>query len=327
MMRVILNILSGAEAGRRILLDPNQLLRVGRTSWANIAVPDSQMSRVHFELRTDGVACYVRDADSRNGTLVNGQPVTEAVLRNHDEIVAGETRFSVHIEGDRPEQAAPIASAPPTGAQRIGDDRSVSFVVTSTESGLQRFSGRVDELAPAQLASLLASQIPLMLIVDFHRIEISSPSETQSRYLYNGLDPVVQQRMSPVLIEAAGCDVWPSLVEAGWGRNAVTCCYTRKPFDAFAAMVREIGRGGAGRGDGAKPAVTESIVGIGWPAILGAILNSRATQMLKPWFAVVDVVLLEDPEDVGTWSLFGPAELGQVLEKAGLTDVTPQEEE
>ncbi len=58
-----------------------------------IAVPDSWMSSLHAVLaHRDGV-WFARDADSKNGTFVNGEPLAERPLVDGDIVEAGSTLF------------------------------------------------------------------------------------------------------------------------------------------------------------------------------------------------------------------------------------------
>jgi pSer/pThr/pTyr-binding forkhead associated (FHA) protein len=68
--------------GRRIL--------VGRAPSADLRLDDPRISRLHarIEMRDDGV--YVEDLGSRNGTSVDGTPVTEPRrLEADDEVTVG----------------------------------------------------------------------------------------------------------------------------------------------------------------------------------------------------------------------------------------------
>ena len=68
--------------GRRIL--------VGRAPSADLRLDDPRISRLHarIEMRDDGV--YVEDLGSRNGTSVDGKPVTEPRrLEADDEVTVG----------------------------------------------------------------------------------------------------------------------------------------------------------------------------------------------------------------------------------------------
>jgi len=115
-MRVILEIQTGASAGNKIRLKPGQLVRLGRTSKADLAFPeDSHMSGVHCVVECDEGGCRIRDLNSSNGTLVNGKKVGVATLQDGDQIVAGETRFSFRTEMEKV-QKPPLPVSEPDAA-------------------------------------------------------------------------------------------------------------------------------------------------------------------------------------------------------------------
>jgi hypothetical protein len=65
---------------------------IGRISTAGgIVLRDPNVSRTHAELEFDGKVWLVRDLNSTNGTLVNGEDVTEAVLHSGDVLTIGLT--------------------------------------------------------------------------------------------------------------------------------------------------------------------------------------------------------------------------------------------
>lgn len=100
-MRLTVTIRSGTRAGQRVLLAPEESLRVGRTSKADIAITDDPtMSGVHFVIEYLGDAVRVRDLESRNGLFVNGQQVVEAAVQTGDQIRAGRTFFSLALDTD-----------------------------------------------------------------------------------------------------------------------------------------------------------------------------------------------------------------------------------
>lgn len=101
-MRVIVEVIAGPAASRRISLVAGQTVCVGRTEWADVSFPrDPLMSGTHFLLETDSTGCYITDKGSRNGTFVNGQRISQKTrLRDGDRIVAGQTRFAVRIEAE-----------------------------------------------------------------------------------------------------------------------------------------------------------------------------------------------------------------------------------
>jgi Nif-specific regulatory protein len=66
---------------------------IGRDISATVCINSRAASRRHCILRRDGDQYLIRDLGSRNGTLVNGLPATECVLRHGDRIGISETQF------------------------------------------------------------------------------------------------------------------------------------------------------------------------------------------------------------------------------------------
>ena len=81
---------------------------LGRNSDADVRLDDSWVSRVHCEISEISGTLLVRDLDSRNGTLVNGQYVKEAHLLPGDRLTVGLTSFEVHYQRNRKTSLATI---------------------------------------------------------------------------------------------------------------------------------------------------------------------------------------------------------------------------
>src|SRR2546425_11981658 len=118
-MRLVLEIISGPLQGKKIEAKAGETVSIGRTPKASNPLADNFMSGAHFAVECDARACRLRDLNSRNGTKLNGELVTEAVLKNGDQIHAGRTDFVVRIKA----LPAPVPLKPgevPTGpvAQR-----------------------------------------------------------------------------------------------------------------------------------------------------------------------------------------------------------------
>ena len=65
---------------------------IGRESTCNIVVSDPNASRRHAELRTNGKGVWtITDMGSTNGTYLNGEQITSAVLVDGDRITVGTT--------------------------------------------------------------------------------------------------------------------------------------------------------------------------------------------------------------------------------------------
>jgi hypothetical protein len=67
-------------------------MTLGRDVSCDIALDDANVSRRHARLSQDVVGTWkLTDLNSTNGTLLNGKPITSALLRNGDEIATGMT--------------------------------------------------------------------------------------------------------------------------------------------------------------------------------------------------------------------------------------------
>ena len=66
-----------------------ELTTIGRAPENSIQLDEPSVSGRHAELMLTGETCYLKDLDSTNGTLVNGQPVTNVQLRSGDRIRFG----------------------------------------------------------------------------------------------------------------------------------------------------------------------------------------------------------------------------------------------
>ena len=113
-MIVTLTITKGQDAGRVVRLEEGETKTLGRGSQADITLRDAVVSRVHCRIRVEGGACYVQDMGSRNGTSVNGRPITtEARLADDDALGIGTELVEVHITPDtQPAEEVVEAVAP-----------------------------------------------------------------------------------------------------------------------------------------------------------------------------------------------------------------------
>jgi len=64
-------------------------LVLGRGTGNDIDLEDDLVSRRHCSLKAEDRGIVLRDLGSRNGTLLNDAPVSEAVLEHGDRITAG----------------------------------------------------------------------------------------------------------------------------------------------------------------------------------------------------------------------------------------------
>lgn len=84
----------GPAEGQEFLLDPAAgVLRVGRSSDAEVFLDDVTVSRHHAEFRHGAEGWSVRDIGSLNGTYVNRVRVEDQQLAGGDEVQIGKFRF------------------------------------------------------------------------------------------------------------------------------------------------------------------------------------------------------------------------------------------
>src|SRR5437660_10799051 len=86
---------------------PMEELSLGRDASNGLPINDPSVSRRHCLIHREGGGFKLRDLDSRNGTLVNGEAVTDHWLHHLDEIAVGDSvfRFLTDDDADQPSGA------------------------------------------------------------------------------------------------------------------------------------------------------------------------------------------------------------------------------
>ena len=98
-MRPRLLVIAGPSKDSTIPL-PDGEATIGRDPTNIVPLVDPSVSRKHCLLRPEDGRFQIRDLDSRNGTLVNGEAVKEQWLRHGDEIATGDSVFLFLVEDD-----------------------------------------------------------------------------------------------------------------------------------------------------------------------------------------------------------------------------------
>jgi pSer/pThr/pTyr-binding forkhead associated (FHA) protein len=78
-------------------------LVLGRSVKADVRVGHPLVSRLHCEWKLVDGEVVVRDLESTNHTLVNGEPVQQAVLRSGDRILLGDVLYIVDLHENPPQ--------------------------------------------------------------------------------------------------------------------------------------------------------------------------------------------------------------------------------
>lgn len=84
---------AGPFVGQEINIDQNRI--IGRDPAVDIVLQGGHISRRHAELSLREQELWIKDLNSSNGTLVNGERISEQQLNNHDEIQIDVVRFLV----------------------------------------------------------------------------------------------------------------------------------------------------------------------------------------------------------------------------------------
>lgn len=86
-------ILNPSSPTRQETLLPRTLLSIGRDPSNDIVLPDAMVSRRHAVIELRGNQYFLRDCNSSNGSLVNGDKVSERGLRDGDLVAIGSARL------------------------------------------------------------------------------------------------------------------------------------------------------------------------------------------------------------------------------------------
>lgn len=103
MPRLTIRSDSGAQTSHELV---EASITIGRSPENAIQLDDISVSGRHAELSLNEQTCHLRDLGSTNGTLVNGEPVTQVQLRAGDRIRFG--KVEAYYEGDAPGDAQPL---------------------------------------------------------------------------------------------------------------------------------------------------------------------------------------------------------------------------
>ena len=100
----------GDEIGRRRLDGP---VTIGRATDCDVTLHDHLLSRHHCRLAPADDGWVVTDLGSKNGTIVNGSPVTQHVLRDNESFTIGRVKVRFRATALAPGAEQPVASGRP----------------------------------------------------------------------------------------------------------------------------------------------------------------------------------------------------------------------
>jgi hypothetical protein len=225
-MRVTLEVHSGPQAGRFILVPAGTEVIVGRKAPAHFIIEgDLTLSRAHFALTCDPPRCLIRDLNSTAGTFLNGETVTQAEVKPGDIIEAGSTFLIVRIDAKAPAAQSFTQPRPPIDGDLDRDGPPTEQVPPiDGESPLDRVLKQLRSQKEPLLAILDAARDPLILV------RLMSCQE-QYQSLYEGPKGERLAAAAPYLVALPPrCPFLETLVREGWGHSWGVYLTSRSPF-------------------------------------------------------------------------------------------------
>ncbi len=96
-MKARLKTIAGHGQGDVLSLDGYDVVTIGRTRYNTIQVMERDVSRTHCRIERFGAVWRLSDADSRNGTFLNDEKISTAILKRGDQIRVGQTVFQIEM--------------------------------------------------------------------------------------------------------------------------------------------------------------------------------------------------------------------------------------
>ncbi len=141
-MKVQLIVVQGKPEGKVIPLT-GPTFRIGRSPECHLKPNSDEISRNHAEFTISDSGVVLRDMGSRNGTVVNGKPLSEPIaLKNGDLIQIAKLTFAVIIQG-LPGEATVKPAAP--------------AMSPSVSAGVQQTAASLDDVSHAEIESWLVT--------------------------------------------------------------------------------------------------------------------------------------------------------------------------
>jgi sigma-B regulation protein RsbU (phosphoserine phosphatase) len=100
--------------GRRIVNIDKPIFTIGRRSECDLRLTGADISRIHAEIACDNGATMIRDKQSRFGTFVNGERITEKALAHADQLrfgTAADTDIYFYVDDEAPSVERSAVSA------------------------------------------------------------------------------------------------------------------------------------------------------------------------------------------------------------------------
>jgi pSer/pThr/pTyr-binding forkhead associated (FHA) protein len=143
-MKLSLVVNDGVHKGKVIPIPLKQFL-IGRDSQCHLRPASPLISKRHCALLVQGDKIFVRDFDSTNGTLLNGEPVKgEQELKNDDSLVIGPLSFLVRVETGVVAGKPAAAAVKPTLSESEEDESAAALLLDVDQGETSSAASPVD---------------------------------------------------------------------------------------------------------------------------------------------------------------------------------------
>lgn len=105
-------IVNPTSPQRQELALPRTLMSIGRDPSNDLVLPDAMVSRRHAVIELRGAQYYLRDCNSSNGSLVNGDRISERGLRDGDLVAIGTARLLFREDVEALDPAGKVVQHP-----------------------------------------------------------------------------------------------------------------------------------------------------------------------------------------------------------------------
>jgi Domain of unknown function (DUF4123)/FHA domain len=217
-MHIVLEIVLGPFAGKKLELWEGQSIRVGRTTRADFVIPhDHFMSSLHFSVSLQTETCVLRDLGSVNGTFLNRNRIQEAMLKQGDMVLAGETSFSVSVQA--------VTDLAQTRGLRTGVAPASTASLFSRTLVMKLGAPQTVRVTKPDLLRLLTERPePLFGLLDASRdsrvLDFLRASEDMWQSLYQGAKGEELACVAPYLVHLPKTSaLLPKLIDASWGQS------------------------------------------------------------------------------------------------------------
>ena len=256
--------------------------------------------------------------------FLNGEPISEEIICDGDEILAGTSKFTVHIAGGIPAAQRKIQGVtggqqPDLSAELAGIQfdlpplaRPCSYTAFPCRSGLSLFRGSQCHFDPAAIAERLSHVAPMYVVVDASKLGTITQDPSEAASLFEGLPQQLAVESSPLVFGPSQDSDLSTLVEGGWSHDGLICLYSRTETSVLMEHLREFSH------EHVESPPTQELAYFR-PMTMAEFLSNGEPDAVANLLLGIDAVFME-VHGGERWAVFSDGGFGTILERI---DVLP----